>query len=141
MKTDDDVFLHIPNLVNKLTTLSKKGLYLGRQVSGFPFMAGMGYVLSWDLVEWIAASDYPKVNQIGQEDAILAKWLDYSGLVTHKISDENAFYDYPDSGKGWAKPYIPETILIHRLKDAISFIKANMHFMRPIFSKLYKEIL
>jgi hypothetical protein len=140
MKTDDDVFLHIPNLVSKLMTLSKKGVYYGRNVKGHNFMAGMGYALSWDLVEWIAASDYAKINKEGQEDATVAKWLYHSGLVIHKVSDENAIYDYPESGQGWAKPYIPETILMHRLKDPTSFIKANMHFMRPIISKLDKEM-
>lgn len=136
MKTDDDVFLHIPNLVTKLLTLSNKGLYYGRDVPNHGFMAGMGYVISWDLVEWIATAEYPKLHREGQEDATLASWLHHSGLLKHTVSDDNAIYDDPDSGKGWAKPYIPETILIHRLKDTLAFIKANVHFMRPLFSKL-----
>jgi hypothetical protein len=139
MKTDDDVFLHIPNLVNKLMTLSNKGLYFGREVIGHGFMAGMGYAISWDLVEWIAQSDYARNHREGQEDATLAGWLHHSGLVKHRVSDENGFYDYPESGKGWAKPYIPGTILIHRLKDSTHFIKANMQFMRPLISKYYSK--
>ena len=128
MKTDDDVFLHIPNLVSKLSNLGSKGTYFGRIVNNY-FMAGMGYVLSWDLVEWIANSDYANSHKIGQEDAVLASWLYNSGLLKHKVSDDNSFYDDPDSNQGWSKPYIPETILIHRLKDTDAFIKANVYFM------------
>lgn len=44
MKTDDDVFLHLPNLLNRAMTLSRNGVYFGREVTGKNFMAGAGYM-------------------------------------------------------------------------------------------------
>ena len=93
-------------------------------------MAGMGYLMSWDLAYWVATDPFPKEHTEGQEDAMLAWWLTESKLIEHWISDElEEFYDEPDSKQGWAHPYTPNTILIHRLKDSNWFLKANRFFM------------
>jgi galactosylxylosylprotein 3-beta-galactosyltransferase len=93
-------------------------------------MAGMGYVLSYDLVKWISQDPFPKMNQIGQEDGMLAFWLVQSQLVQHWLSDtDKSFYDFPDSGKGWAHPYSRNTILIHQLKQDDCYLKVVEHFL------------
>jgi hypothetical protein len=62
MKVDDDTFLRLDALVDTLRSAPREDMYWGVglpfQNREFPpFMLGMGYLLSWDLVEWIATSD------------------------------------------------------------------------------------
>jgi hypothetical protein len=114
------------------------GVYYGRQSAGF--MAGMGYILSYDLVDWIAKDPFPKLNQIGQEDGTLAFWLVQSQLIQHWLSDtEKAFYDFPSSGRGWAHPYSKNTILIHQLKQDDRYVQVAHHFLGPVQEELNAE--
>jgi hypothetical protein len=129
MKADDDVYLHLPNIHKKLQTFpNSKGVYFGRAAG--QFMAGMGYILSWDLAQWIATDAFPSEHPNGQEDALLAWWLTFSRRVSHWESDTTeALYDAPESLKEWAHPYTPNTLLIHQLKNTSWFLNAAAHFM------------
>ncbi|RKO86162.1 hypothetical protein BDK51DRAFT_12503, partial [Blyttiomyces helicus] len=131
MKTDDDVFIMLPNIADKLADKPREGFFFGRKVSGF--MAGLGYVLSWDLVEWIARDPFPKNDRIGQEDYKTAGWLAKSHLVKHWVSEDNEIYDEPSSGKGWAHPYTPDTLIVHRMKASDAFLTGAMHFVGSAF--------
>ncbi|KND01984.1 uncharacterized protein SPPG_02490 [Spizellomyces punctatus DAOM BR117] len=136
MKTDDDVFLHLPNLEKRLRGLPKHGTYFGRNPGGTGFMAGLGYVLSWDLVKWVGSDPYPQQNKEGQEDGKVASWLRYGNKITHWVSEDEEIYDDPASGRGWAHPYTPGTILIHRLKEDIPFLTACAHFLDSALADL-----
>jgi hypothetical protein len=62
MKVDDDTFLRLDALVDTLRSAPREDMYCGVGLPFHdrefpPFMLGMGYLLSWDLVEWIATSD------------------------------------------------------------------------------------
>ncbi|KAH6564781.1 hypothetical protein BASA60_010164 [Batrachochytrium salamandrivorans] len=104
--------------------------YVGRTYAPGTFMAGMGYGLSFDLVRWIATDPYPAAHRIGQEDSLLSNWLTTGKKVVNWIANtDDAFYDEPESGQGWAHAYTPNTILIHRLKSELWFVKAARHFM------------
>ncbi|KAJ1560629.1 hypothetical protein HK096_007827, partial [Nowakowskiella sp. JEL0078] len=121
MKTDDDVFLHLPNLVSKLTPyIDLQGVFFGRQVmgrTGHKFMAGMGYALSADLVGFIANDKFAASHVIGQEDALLDFWLRKGNAITYRIeADDLEFHDAEWFGIGWARPASEKSILIHRLK-------------------------
>ena len=88
LKTDDDVFLHLNNLNNKLKSIKSElnvveGVYYGRHVPNTIFMAGMGYVLSFDLVYYIANDAYAKQNIKGQEDGLVASWLKHGNKIKH----------------------------------------------------------
>ncbi|TPX42171.1 hypothetical protein SeMB42_g05253 [Synchytrium endobioticum] len=137
-KVDDDVWLHLPNLETLLRVQGadkRVGAYIGRHVHGTGFMAGMGYMLSWDLVDWIGKDPYPRQNAIGQEDAVLAGWLHEKNKIQHFWSIEGAdqFYDEPESGQGWAHNYSTQhTIMVHRLKRTDWFLKASRHFLSDL---------
>jgi hypothetical protein len=71
MKVDDDTFLRLDALVETLRAAPREDMYCGaglpfhdRQFP--PFMLGMGYLLSWDLVEWIASSDMVREEAMGR---------------------------------------------------------------------------
>lgn len=62
MKVDDDTYLRLDALVETLRRAPREDMYYGVGLPFMdrespPFMLGMGYVLSWDLVQWIATSD------------------------------------------------------------------------------------
>lgn len=95
LKTDDDVFLHLHNLNKRLVTLVQdelkgdvQGVYMGRHVTGTIFMAGMGYILSFDLVHFIANDPYASSHTIGQEDGLVASWLKQGDQIKHFISED-----------------------------------------------------
>ncbi|KAJ3218838.1 hypothetical protein HK099_004914, partial [Clydaea vesicula] len=131
MKADDDTFLHFPNLEKKFLSLPEYDVYFGRKVehingNGGGFIAGMGYALSWNLVEFIATKveNNPKQEIIGQEDFLVTTWLNNGKIYYKMISEVNEFYDSPESKKGWSKNYSPGTMLIHQLKDNEWFLNA-----------------
>lgn len=39
------------------------------------YMSGKRFLLSWDLVEWIGASDIPTQDMFGLEYKLVGKWL------------------------------------------------------------------
>ena len=92
-------------------------------------MAGLGYILSWDLVDFIANDPYAKEHTIGQEDATLAAWLHHGKVIKQWISEEHEIYDDPSHLGGWAHEYTRGTLLIHRLKEIDPFLKASQHFL------------
>jgi hypothetical protein len=70
MKVDDDTFLLLDALVETLRAAPREDAYCGVGLPFHdrafpPFMLGMGYLLSWDLVEWIASSDMVRREATG----------------------------------------------------------------------------
>ncbi|KAJ3037676.1 hypothetical protein HDV00_001398 [Rhizophlyctis rosea] len=129
MKTDDDVYLHLPNLARRLSSLPPLGTYFGRRVPDRFFFAGMGYVLSWDLALYCGLDPQPAAHKIGQEDALLASWLRNANRIKNYVSEDFEIYDDPHAKKGWSHEYTEGTILIHRLKDEGLFLNAARHFL------------
>ncbi|KAJ3199984.1 hypothetical protein HK099_002863 [Clydaea vesicula] len=133
MKVDDDTFLHLPNFEKKFSTLPTTGLYFGRYWGSVKhrngFMTGMGYALSWDLVEHIA-EEVPLAGKsiIGQEDGLVPSWIGEKAVNT--ISEDLEYYDSPKSNEDWAKNYTDGTLLIHRLKRDDWFLNASTHFLK-----------
>lgn len=122
MKTDDDVFIRLEPLSASLRRLNRTDMYYGFVVpctSNNPFveyMSGMGYVLSWDLVEWISTSEVPANNAVGPEDKMVGKWLEMGGKGKNRFSEKPAMYDYPGANGRCSHGLIPETVAVHRLK-------------------------
>ncbi|CAI9110322.1 OLC1v1010325C1 [Oldenlandia corymbosa var. corymbosa] len=122
MKADDDVFLRLVPLAKSLRTLPRSDFYYGFVIpcpSMNPFvhyMSGMGYILSWDLVEWIGTSDIPATDTFGPEDKLVGKWLDMGKKAKNRFSNKPAMYDYPGTNSRCSHDLIPDTIAVHRLK-------------------------
>lgn len=118
MKTDDDSFLHVPNLLRALEKLPRSDLLYGFSIpeSDCCFMGGEGYVLSQDLVRWIGQTPLEPVLPWLGEDALTAHWLKTRGKAGNYVSEKNLFYDHLAAGGDWAHDYTPDTILIHQVK-------------------------
>lgn len=124
MKADDDVFIRLPALALSLRPLPRVDLYYGFVIpcgSNDPFleksyMSGMGFVVSWDLVEWIAHSDIPRNHTLGPEDKLVGKWFDLGNRAKNRYSNKPAMYDYPATNGRCSHQLIPQTLAVHRLK-------------------------
>lgn len=122
MKADDDVFIRLTPLSLSLNPLPRLDLYYGFVIpcsSKNPFvdyMSGMGFLLSWDLVEWIGRSGIPANETQGPEDKLVGKWLKIGNKAKNRFSDKPAMYDYPGTNGRCSHELIPETVAVHRLK-------------------------
>ncbi|KAK9266528.1 hypothetical protein L1049_021540 [Liquidambar formosana] len=122
MKADDDVYIRLAPLALSLLPLPRFDLYYGFVIpcsSMNPYvdyMSGMGFLLSWDLVEWIGKSAIPKNDTFGPEDKLVGKWLNLGKMARNRFSNKPAMYDYPGTNGRCSHELIPETIAVHRLK-------------------------
>ncbi|XP_047080099.1 beta-1,3-galactosyltransferase pvg3-like [Lolium rigidum] len=126
MKADDDIMFRLPELVASLGAMPRQDMYYGATIpcgSMDPskgYMSGMGYALSWDLVEWLAgAEEVTKGRIVGTEDKMTGEWLRLGGKGKNRFNAKPAMYDYPlpvpiDS---CSHAFVPDTIAVHRLKD------------------------
>jgi Galactosyltransferase len=157
VKTDDDALFRLDNLANFLKDKPREDLYYGMELGcvgaqiacgvNNTFMAGFGYVLSWDLVEWIAESEIARNDKIGLEDVMLGKWLNTANKGKNRYNGfPNQFYDYKgDSSDGYFRhELVPETVAVHKLKENLHWARTLNYFnatqeLRP--SKLYNDLL
>ncbi|KAL3728737.1 hypothetical protein ACJRO7_033339 [Eucalyptus globulus] len=122
MKADDDVYIRLPRLVSSLQPLPRQDLYYGFVLpcaSMNPhegYMSGMGFVLSWDLVEWIASSEIPKNDTFGPEDKLVGRWLNTGNKARNRFTGKPAMYDYPGTNGRCSHDLVPDTVAVHRLK-------------------------
>ncbi|KAK6127491.1 hypothetical protein DH2020_038766 [Rehmannia glutinosa] len=122
MKADDDVFIRLKPLALSLHTLPRFDLYYGFVIpcpSMNPFvhyMSGMGFVLSWDLVEWISDSLVTVNRTFGPEDKLVGEWLNSGKKAKNRFSNKPAMYDYPGTNGRCSHDLIPDTIAVHRVK-------------------------
>ncbi|KAM0867741.1 hypothetical protein ACQ4PT_041785 [Festuca glaucescens] len=119
MKTDDDAYLRVPALVEELRRKQRDDVYLGFgfNMSGDPmlFMHGMGYVISWDLVSWVATAEeiLERNDTVGPEDLMLGKWVNLAGKGRNRYDLKPRMYDL-----NWDMDNLrPDTVLVHTLKD------------------------
>lgn len=80
IKADDDTFLVLPNLIKQFKDLDcQENIYWGTSQGSSKlfgsYFRGLGYGLSWPLVEWIGTSNMTKETQSGIEDARVGAWL------------------------------------------------------------------
>ncbi|XP_047046276.1 beta-1,3-galactosyltransferase pvg3-like [Lolium rigidum] len=119
MKTDDDAYLRVPALVEELRGKPRDDVYLGWgfNMSGDPmlFMHGMGYVMSWDLVSWVATAEeiLERNDTVGPEDLMLGKWVNLAGKGKNRYDLKPRMYDL-----NWDMDNLrPDTVLVHTLKN------------------------
>ncbi|TVU28874.1 hypothetical protein EJB05_20410, partial [Eragrostis curvula] len=136
MKADDDIFFRLPQLVESLGAMPREDMYYGATIpcdSMDPFrgyMAGMGYVLSWDLVQWIATSDVARDNSVGTEDMLTGKWLHLGGKGKNRFNAKPAIHDYLNRVPvdQCERPFTPSDIAVHRLKTNPKWAETLKYF-------------
>ncbi|PSS33666.1 Beta-1,3-galactosyltransferase [Actinidia chinensis var. chinensis] len=146
LKADDDTYFRLKALIESLTPLPREDLYYG---FGSPcssmdpfvhYMSGMGYLVSWDIVEWIRDSDIPKNNVEGPQDKIFGDWLQKGHRAKNRFNNKWSMYDYPEPRTRCTHELWPGTVAIHRLKNQEKWIHTLKYFnvtqnLKP--SKLY----
>ncbi|GMH23268.1 hypothetical protein Nepgr_025111 [Nepenthes gracilis] len=146
MKADDDTYFRLEHLVKSLKPLPREDLYYGYVIpctSMDPFveyMSGMGYLISWDLVEWIRESEIPKEQLEGPEDKMLGEWLWIGRRAKNRYNAKWAMYNYPEPATICTHELWPETIAVHLLKTQEKWVHTLNYFnvtknLKP--SKLY----
>lgn len=152
MKTDDDSFVNIPvpptqalALITALVEVIKshkdeEHFYWGTTwIDGrYPSeLWGSGYILSMDLVKWIATSEIPVHNTVGLEDLKVVEWLIDGGLDDHKVINHTAFagYPWPELGDGTynqeneIRPFDRWTLVTHPLKEDFMWIETAEYYL------------
>ncbi|KAJ3695370.1 hypothetical protein LUZ60_000747 [Juncus effusus] len=124
MKADDDAFFRLDNLVESLRDKPREDTYWGKGYPPLdqenpPYLVGMGYALSWDLVEWIAVSDFARNNTEGIEDINLAMWLNVAGKGKNRYNMRNRMYDFHGNEP---KDFPADTIAVHVLKTDLTWM-------------------
>ncbi|KAJ3695369.1 hypothetical protein LUZ60_000746 [Juncus effusus] len=119
MKADDDAYFRLNYLVDTLRDKPRNDTYWGKGYPPLdqdnpPYFVGMGYALSWDLVEWIAASDFARHNTDGLEDINLAMWLNVGGKGKNRYNMRERMYDFHGVEP---KDFPQDTIAVHHLKN------------------------
>lgn len=137
MKVDDDSYVRVDNLAASLAPEPRADLYLGYVLpceNHDPYrgyMAGMGYVLTWDLVEWLSQSPTVRHTTGGySEDRMTGHWLDQGGKAKHRVSKKPLFYDHPayTGSDRCSHALVPETILIHQVKTTERWMDVLQYF-------------
>ncbi|CAL8990651.1 unnamed protein product [Prunus brigantina] len=107
MKADDDAYFRLQNLVDSLKPLPREDLYFGYVIpcsSMEPFghyMSGMGYLISWDIVEWIRESDIPKNHLEGPEDKTFGDWIKNGHRAKNRFNAKWSMYNFPEPPTKW----------------------------------------
>ncbi|XP_010914303.1 beta-1,3-galactosyltransferase pvg3-like [Elaeis guineensis] len=136
MKADDDSYLILDNLAESLRNKSRVDMYYGCVLpcdSMDPFhdyMSGMGYILSWDLVEWISTSEIARKHTVGVEDLVTAKWLRDGNKAKNRYTGKPAMYDHPDTQPRTScqHEFVPDTVLVHKVKSNLKWATMLKYF-------------
>lgn len=146
MKGDDDTYFRLNNLVDSLRPLPREDLYYGyvipcRSMDPFVhYMAGLGYLISWDIVEWIRDSDIPKNHLEGPEDKVFGDWIREGHKAKNRYNAKWSMYNYPEPHTQCTHELWPNTVAVHLLKNQEKWIHTLTYFnvtsnLKP--SKLY----
>jgi hypothetical protein len=118
MKTDDDTYLRVAALAEELRGKPRDDVYLGHGFAvgddPMPFMHGMGYVVSWDVAEWVSTNqEILRHNDThGPEDLLFGKWLNIGGRGKNRYNLKPRMYDL----NWFMDNFQPDTIAVHMLK-------------------------
>uniref|UniRef100_N1QTR7 Uncharacterized protein n=1 Tax=Aegilops tauschii TaxID=37682 RepID=N1QTR7_AEGTA len=95
-----------------------------------PFMSGMGYALSWDLVRWVARSEVSRRDRVGPEDMWTGRWLNVAGKAKNRYDGAPRMYNYLGSSPAncFRRGFRPDTIAVHMLKDAGRWVETLAYF-------------
>lgn len=130
MKTDDDTYLRVAALAEELRTKPRDDVYLGHGFAvgddPMPFMHGMGYVVSWDVAEWVSTNEeiLRHNDTHGPEDLLVGKWLNIGKKGKNRYNLKPRMYDL----NWFMDNFQPDTIAVHMLKDNKRWAAAFRYF-------------
>jgi Galactosyltransferase len=130
MKADDDAYFRLDKLAEVLRDKPREDTYLGKGYPPLdqdnpPYFVGMGYVLSWDLVQYIAASEFAQNHTHGLEDITLAMWLGVGGKGKNRFNMRDKMYDFHGVE---SKDFRNDTIAVHVLKNDFTWMVTLKNF-------------
>ncbi|KAJ1692525.1 hypothetical protein LUZ63_009223 [Rhynchospora breviuscula] len=130
MKTDDDTYLRLDALVASLRDKPRNDMYYGVEIPcngtefnfwiPAPFMTGLAYVLSWDLVELMADSEVPANLMLQPEDMMVGWWLQMGGKGKNRYNSFPMMYDFrgdDQESNCFRHDLTADTVAVHRLKE------------------------
>ncbi|KAL6912004.1 hypothetical protein ACP4OV_000809 [Aristida adscensionis] len=152
-KTDDDTYYRLAALADTLRGKARRDMYHGYlSPCHWPpekqYMSGMGYVVSWDIAEWISAT--PELwnasrDRGAPEDSLFGEWLRKGGRYKNVYNEEPRMYDYWDREMGvdvccFRHELMEDTVAVHKLKDRLKWARTLRFFnatqgLKP--SKIY----
>ncbi|KAG6511746.1 beta-1,3-galactosyltransferase pvg3-like [Zingiber officinale] len=126
MKVDDDAYFRLGKLAELLREMPRAEVYYGlnnwcsTRHKVPEYMLGMGYGLSWDLVEWVATSDIPRKHAVGPEDFQTGVWIKEGKNGTRTFYNmEPRMHDFneEESSTCYRHDMIPDSMTVHKLKS------------------------
>jgi len=136
LKSDDDTFIVLPNLMAKFSTFSRRdAVYYGFQCAPEPFFCGMCYSFSRALLALIPRPPYDLLREF-PEDNLAERWiyyhLDQKRVPVTRFDDRGGFFDWPEapSDEELARALIPgdRVVAIHPLKTVAKFTTVARFF-------------
>ncbi|XP_062220939.1 beta-1,3-galactosyltransferase pvg3-like [Phragmites australis] len=149
-KTDDDTYYRLAALADTLRTKARRDMYHGylspcHWMPEKQYMSGMGYIVSWDIAEWISATEELRNDHDGPEDRVFGGWLRKGGRYKNVYNEEPRMYDYwdremPDEVICFRHELMADTVAVHKLKDRLRWARTLKFFnatqgLKP--SKMY----
>lgn len=117
-KADDDAFIVLSELERHLRVAPRKLTYWGYLIKDW-FMGGEAYVVSSDLVDYIATSPLVAAHNRGKEDTQTARWMRQHprAYEIHYVSERCYIYDHPKAGTAYSHGYLfPDEVARIRLE-------------------------
>ncbi|WVQ83825.1 hypothetical protein IAT38_005969 [Cryptococcus sp. DSM 104549] len=120
VKADEDSFIMLGELEKRLRVAPRSKAFWGYLVKN-TFMAGECYALSFDLVQYIAASPALRTLTRGKEDKLVAKWMNMHPEREEIVwmTERCWIYDHPKAGTVYSHGFLyPSTVSQVRLENS-----------------------
>ncbi|KAJ1281351.1 hypothetical protein BS78_04G299500 [Paspalum vaginatum] len=136
-KTDDDTYYRLAALADSLRGKARRDAYHGyltpcHWLPEKQYMSGMGYIVSWDVAQWI--SDTPELadQHDDWEDVDFGRWLRKGGRYKNVYNEEPRMYDYWDREMAtdvncFRHEHRADAVAVHKLKDRLKWAR-TLHF-------------
>ncbi|KAK8846645.1 hypothetical protein IAR55_005732 [Kwoniella newhampshirensis] len=107
VKADEDSFIMLGELEKRLRIAPRSKAFWGYLVKN-QFMAGECYALSFDLVQYIAASPALRTLTRGKEDKLVAKWMNMHPEREQIVwmTERCWIYDHPKAGTVYSHGFL-----------------------------------
>ena len=137
LKVEMDSFVHVENLIERLFVMKSERVYMGRLVSEGndcqQYMAGIGYILSLDLVSQIAELQHSGSIPGGSEDQQIGSYIrqidgESETERVNYLDDSEAFADHPLGKGSYSQKFHASAIVVHECKENVMFLHAVRHF-------------